>query len=377
MKKLVSFKISKDIKIEEDLVILPAPNFIYIEKKSDLPLNTRVYKDDKLDGEILSISGIIKDYVYKKINKKVVLCYEIENDYKDERRHTAKISKKYANLTKQDFLNILREKELTNYCDIFVNNSNALVINCADERLYEYNKVYRIKKIQEEFLENINYIKEILCIDMVYLVFKESNETILDELINKIGLYTNIKIKLLPNKCLTSTIYLNNYLKLDNYILLSSEDIYNIIENIKKNKCVTDSMVSIYNDLNKTLMVKNIRLNSSLIELFNDEIIDFSLVDIYINGYLYGYIEKNIEDLIMTKEITNIVILKKDSLKRYDCINCGACNKVCPLNINVKKLYDHNLMSNRCLNCGLCNYVCPANIDLKEIMVGGNDDKRQ
>ena len=376
MKKLVSLKMPKDINIKKDLVILPAPDFIYIEKKSDLPLNTKVYKDDKLDGEILSISGIIKDYVYKKINKKVVLCYEIENDYKDERRHTAKISKKYANLTKQDFLNSLREKELTNYYDIFVNNSNALVINCADERLYEYNKVYRIKKIQEEFLENINYIKEILCIDMVYLVFKESNETILEDLINKIGLYTNIIIKLLPNKCLTSTIYLNNYLKLDDYILLGSEDIYNIIENIKKNKRVTDSMVSIYNDLNKTIEVKNIRLNSSLIELFNDEMIDFSLVDIYINGYLYGYIEKNIEDLIMTKEITNIVILKKDSLKRYDCINCGACNKVCPLNINVKKLYDHKLMSNKCLNCGLCNYICPANIDLKEIILGDNDVKQ-
>ena len=375
MKKLVSLKMPKDINIKKDLVILPAPDFIYIEKKSDLPLNTKVYKDDKLDGEILSISGIIKDYVYKKINKKLLLCYEIENDYKDERRHTAKISKKYANLTKQDFLNILREKELTNYCDIFVNNSNALVINCADERLYEYNKVYRIKKIQEEFLENINYIKEILCIDMVYLVFKESNETILENLINKIGLYTNIIIKLLPNKCLTSTIYLNNYLKLDDYILLGSEDIYNIIENIKKNKRVTDSMVSIYNDLNKTIEVKNIRLNSSLIELFNDEMIDFSLVDIYINGYLYGYIEKNIEDLIMTKEITNIVILKKDSLKRYDCINCGACNKICPLNINVKKLYDHKLMSNKCLNCGLCNYICPANIDLKEIILGDNDVK--
>ena len=375
MKKLVSLKMPKDINIKKDLVILPAPDFIYIEKKSELPLNTKVYKDDKLDGEILSISGIIKDYVYKKINKKLLLCYEIENDYKDERRHTAKISKKYANLTKQDFLNILREKELTNYCDIFVNNSNALVINCADERLYEYNKVYRIKKIQEEFLENINYIKEILCIDMVYLVFKESNETILEDLINKIGLYTNIIIKLLPNKCLTSTIYLNNYLKLDDYILLGSEDIYNIIENIKKNKRVTDSMVSIYNDLNKTIEVKNIRLNSSLIELFNDEMIDFSLVDIYINGYLYGYIEKNIEDLIMTKEITNIVILKKDSLKRYDCINCGACNKICPLNINVKKLYDHKLMSNKCLNCGLCNYICPANIDLKEIILGDNDVK--
>ena len=77
MKKLVSLKMPKDINIKKDLVILPAPDFIYIEKKSDLPLNTKVYKDDKLDGEILSISGIIKDYVYKKINKKLLLCYEI------------------------------------------------------------------------------------------------------------------------------------------------------------------------------------------------------------------------------------------------------------------------------------------------------------
>ena len=48
--------------------------------------------------------------------------------YKDERRHTAKISKKYANLTRQDFLNSLREKELVAAFRILAEDSKKEVM---------------------------------------------------------------------------------------------------------------------------------------------------------------------------------------------------------------------------------------------------------
>ena len=370
MKKLISLKINKDLNIKDNLVTLSAPNFIYIEKKSDIPISTRVYKDDELDGTILSVSGTIIDYVYKKINKRVVLCYQIENDFKDERSKVAKISKKYNNLKKSELIELLKEKKLDSLSWELSKDADTLVINSVDERMYEYNKIYRIKEWKTQFLESINHLKDILNIKIVYLIFKESNENVIKELVNEIGLYTDIQIKLLPNKYLVSTIYLDNYLKLNDYIQLTSDEVYEIVENIKKNKCVRDQMISIYNELTNTLSVKNIRLNSPLIEIFENEEIDFSKIDIYINGYMCGRIERNVEDLIMTEDITSIVILKKDSLVEYKCLNCGACNNVCPKNLNVKKLFDNNLQSNKCLNCGLCNYVCPANINLRSKIVG-------
>lgn len=370
MKKLISLKINKNLNIQDNLVTLPAPNFIYIEKKEDKPINSRVYKDDELDGTILSVSGKIVDFVYKKINGKVVLCYQIENDFKDERRKIAKISKKYNTLKKGELIELLKEKNLDALALNLSNESNYLVINCVDERLYEFNKISRIKEWKAEFLESINHLKEILNIKMVYIIFKESNESVIKDLVNEIGLYTDIKIKLVPNKYLASTFYLNNYLKLNDYIELTSDDIYKIVENLKKNKCVSDQMISVYNALTNTLTVKNIRLNSPLIELFENEKIDFSEVDVYVNGFMCGEKEKNVEDLIMTENVTNILILKKDTMIEYDCLNCGACINICPVNLNVKKLYDNNISSKNCFGCGLCNYVCPANINLRSKIVG-------
>ena len=60
------------------------------------------------------------------------------------------------------------------------------------------------------------------------------------------------------------------------------------------------------------------------------------------------------------------------------CVNCGACAKVCPVNIlpqftiksvlagEIEEALAHGLLD--CVECGLCTYVCPSKIELNHIL---------
>ena len=187
-------------------------------------------------------------------------------------------------------------------------------------------------------------------------------------------MFSDINIKLIANKYLNGSYYFEDNFKYNNPIILSSEDVFTITENVKKNKKVTDKIISIYNDMKKEIIMKNIKLNIPLIELFENEKLDFSNIDIYINGFMCGNLEINPSEVIIANEITNIVITKKNKIVEENCINCGACNTICPKNINVKRYYDNKIKHNSCINCGLCNYICPVNINLRRILVGDNND---
>lgn len=60
------------------------------------------------------------------------------------------------------------------------------------------------------------------------------------------------------------------------------------------------------------------------------------------------------------------------------CINCGKCNDVCPVKLNVKQLDDcfmeqrlrdaKKLNVSTCVGCGCCSYVCPSRRNLSQRM---------
>ncbi|WP_428086329.1 electron transport complex subunit RsxC [Candidatus Thioglobus sp.] len=77
-------------------------------------------------------------------------------------------------------------------------------------------------------------------------------------------------------------------------------------------------------------------------------------------------------------KITNCIFVnnKKPKPVVKECIRCGACAPVCPVNLlpqqlywhaksqNIEKAHQYNLTD--CIECGCCNYVCPSNIPLAE-----------
>ena len=65
--------------------------------------------------------------------------------------------------------------------------------------------------------------------------------------------------------------------------------------------------------------------------------------------------------LIMKVPATIGVIRKRPSGEK--CTECGACNKVCPMDIDVMNYirYGNKVDSTECILCNCCKNVCPAN----------------
>ncbi|GBC61847.1 electron transport complex subunit RsxC [Desulfonema ishimotonii] len=86
----------------------------------------------------------------------------------------------------------------------------------------------------------------------------------------------------------------------------------------------------------------------------------------------------------VTKGTSGITILTHDDLKREEetnCVRCGRCVDVCPMNLVPTKIalasrykdaelaQQYNIMA--CFECGSCAYICPANLPLVQLIRTG------
>ncbi len=89
-------------------------------------------------------------------------------------------------------------------------------------------------------------------------------------------------------------------------------------------------------------------------------------------------------DAPVTKGTSGITVLTHEDLKREEetnCVRCGRCVDVCPMNLVPTKLAlasrhkdidlarTYNIMA--CFECGSCAYICPANIPLVQLVRTG------
>ena len=53
----------------------------------------------------------------------------------------------------------------------------------------------------------------------------------------------------------------------------------------------------------------------------------------------------------------------KIKTKKENCVGCGACNKICPMSLDVKNLISNNeIRSAECILCGECISACPKKV---------------
>jgi len=94
---------------------------------------------------------------------------------------------------------------------------------------------------------------------------------------------------------------------------------------------------------------------------------------IILGGPMMGMAQYDL-NIPITKEISGLFALTKDEIQLAgdyrECINCGLCVKVCPVNLlpGVLSMYcakdrfdmaeTEDLLS--CIECGCCDYVCPS-----------------
>ena len=372
MSNLISLKNNDHINIINKINNYYAPDKIYIPIKfleNNIKMREYVYKNTYFKNYVCSISGYVNGIENILFDNKKEDCIVIENDYKE---NINKKNKKIYINSKEELLNLLEQYKLTNLKNKInkIDNIQNLIISSIDEEFYSVKEYICLVNNYREILETIDLLIKKFGVKESLLVTKNTDFNSIKNVKSIIGTYPNITITLTPDKYLIShKEFLCKFLNKeeDKTLILTTNDVYKIY-NILNGKDINSTILTISgNAINKSKIIctklgVNLRdLINKFIKLQNDD------YEIYINGLMQGY-KINDLDLVIDNNIDYIVINKKEEKVVLDCINCGACNKICPFNINVKKCFDNKLNHKKCIGCGLCNYICPVNIDLKKIV---------
>ena len=380
MKQLITLDSNPDVYIVNQLVSYLSPQKIYVPIiNSNYNVNDYIKKNTRFSSCFSSVSGLVSKQKKVLWNNEKVIAYEINNNYKEE-----SISKiKYKKPTDlEEFKSLLEKYILNNILDKINKKEkiDKLIISSVDEEEYTLKEFIILANFHKEILATCEYLLKIFNIDEITLVTKNINAKSIRNVKSIIGTYPSIDFKLLPDKYLLGyDEYLCEYLNTDinNTLVLKTSDIYNIYNSIIKGKNITETILTISGDAITKSFIINTKIGVSLKEII-DNFIKFNTKEfnVYVNGYLKGDKIKDYEDIIITSSLDCIVFKSTSKEEEDECINCGACNKICPVNINVLKCLKHTLKSNKCIGCGLCNYICPAKIKLKEIVRGDKDEEK-
>ena len=339
-----------------------------------------------------SVSGVVVGLQYKYISSgALVKCIVVENDFKD--KYLTKKGKKQNinNYNKLEFLTILKDSaisglsgsDMPTYVKYDTDEKiNYLIINGMECEIYSSTDNAVMYHKTEEILEGIDAIMEIMDIKKAYIAITEDNNLIISKFLKYINTYPNIKIYPVINaypmgyeKFLVNEILNLNYDKYPSEVGVISENvstIYAIYEALKYHKPLVERIVTISGDGIKNAGNYKVRIGTNFMELSEKYHLynNLSLCTLVAGGAMMGKAIGK-DDLIITKDLTTVLVLKRDNQNESVCIKCGKCSEVCPVNLMPSLIMQHrdlakDLKISKCIECGLCSYVCPAKIEVRE-----------
>jgi len=321
------------------------PKHIYIPINNNYELtNNYIYKLENINNTYAPISGnfLHETYMYNYKNEKVK-CIVIENDFKQK----TKLKRKY------------REPKLK------FQNKSHLIINAYDIDPYTKIKYMILTNYTEELLETIDYLLEKYNLKSAKIILPESDIKIINKYL---GTYPNVS--------------LINYSSSKSVSITTIFDIYNYL---KYQKPITTKIINIVTP--KHNLYINVRLGCSLKELLEKynlyKDIDSNNL-LIINSSINGSSIFS-DELIITKEIDAIIFIKNHFTKTHECIDCGKCTNICPVNLipsYIMKYTNNNdklnlLKPQNCIECGLCSFICPSKIELMEHIIIAKEKVRK
>ncbi|MBE6154221.1 MAG: 4Fe-4S dicluster domain-containing protein [Firmicutes bacterium] len=384
MQKLIEIEVNPNILVSSNVLNFDKPEKIYIPIKENANIlihnNERVsigtsiieYPNDIVNS---TISGKVSSI--KKVNTidGIYDAIEIINDYKEKTIVEASTKRSLNKIKKETFDSIL----LSNFKLDFKDKKN-LVLNCIDDEPYVLSESFYLFLYYEGFLELLDKISKVYKLDKIIIAVKTINSENINKLMSNLGMYPNITIEVEPNLYLIGKEqFLLRHLNLEENetIIIKASKFYNIYNLIKRNRLVTNKLITITGDGIINPSVIKVKIGTEANEVISNLIETKDEVIYIANGLMQGN-NININNFVITEDINSILIMKNREIqKEYKCINCGACSSICPVNINPlllnKKNYKKKIID-KCLKCGLCSYICPANINFNKYLKGDSNE---
>lgn len=378
MQKLIELNIDPSILISSNLKELNKPDSIFIpvfkevellvQNNAPVNIGTPIYQ---INNEVIlsPISGVINGV--KKIMTLKGECagLEIANDFQEK---TLKEPNK-RNLKNIPLADI---EEIINKFSIDLKNKQNLILNAIDDEPYTITENFYLFLHYDGFLEILDFIGKIYKLKNIIICVKSQNSANINKLMDTLGMYPNITLRIVPNLYLIGKKeFLLPYLNVNNSesCLITTSKFYAVYNLIKRNRFISDKLLTITGNALKSSFVLQVKIGTSLEFILNNLNLPIKNVQFICNGLMSGSII-DIKNFIITEDISSIFIMNQNTEKKSStCLKCGACINICPVNINPTLLNNpeyYEKIKDKCLKCGLCSYICPSYINFNKITKG-------
>lgn len=380
MKKLLTIAKDSRIKVFSQITdyLLPIEVDIPINENAKMLIsNKNVMKGEALfsiDNKVFysPISGkIIKIEKLHDAFKNENLYLKIKNDFQENDNYSG--TKEFTTVTiRTDFPKKI--KECPNFNWEQFQNKKELVINGIEDEPYIANKPFLHKIYTSEIFQMLDLLRETFKLDKVSIYLKENDRESIEAFNIMRGTYPNIEISILPDVYpIGHPQVLTTYLKLGSEsLILSTEVIYDLYHEIVKSKRKDTQFVTITGNAINNPQVVNVKIGTRLEEVVKNliEMKDEKML-VYLNGLMTGQIVC-MEDIVITEDVRVIYFMKDQNIISQECIECGKCIEVCPLNCNpYRSFITKGIFTNEmCIKCGLCTFICPSKIALNKYLGG-------
>ncbi len=384
MEKLIELVKNENVIVSSKIITYDNPDTIYIPLKpvstilikqnEQIKIGTPLFKTKEYI-ETSPISGVISGL--KKVNtlNGLANAIEIHNDFQEKKLIKSQVKINLNNLP-QDKLTKLIALQFK----IDITKTNEIILNAIDDEPYVLIENFYLLNYYEEFLELLDKLAKIYNIENITICVKSTSGENIHKLMECLGMYPNIKLKIIPNLYLLGKeSFLKKYLNTSsNALIIKASLLYDMYNLIKRNRQKTDKLIIVTGEALKNPSIFKVRIGLKLEELLNNYL-DITSQDIvfYANGLMTGH-EITVKDFIITEDIDSIICMpKKANPKPLKCLNCGACTSICPVGISPILLSNskyYNKVKDKCLKCGLCSYICPVYINFNDYLQGGKNE---
>lgn len=375
--KLIKLDKDYNIKLKSQITNFLDPNYIYIpilgneipfKKDEEIKKGSLLFKNvySPVSGKIIGIKDCT---IY---NGTTIKCLVIANDFQEKLSSRIATRKKINQLTKEEIIKDLKDIDPNRIFN--KENVRNIIISGIDDEPYIANEIFVQKENTRIILETIDALLNIFENSRAYIAIKNIDGENIDAYTNFLGTYKNIELRLVEDLYLIGKEeYLIEKLNLkEDYIYFKASEIFTLYNNIKKRKPIFEKYITITGNGIEKPQVFNAKLGTKVMNILSSHYeLNIEDYDIYINGLMKGQI-MDISNLIITKELEGIIIMKKDDRKEKNCIKCGKCIDVCPINSNPLLAYKKKIKI-ECIECGLCSYICPSYINLRKYLGGNNE----